>query len=42
MNQQNNKRKVSPDNIPPLGDEPDKKKTGLISIGYMVLFFSLL
>ena len=42
MNQQNNKRKVSPDNIPPLGDDPDKKKNRFnIYWIYGIIFLSI-
>ena len=43
MNQQNSKRKVSPDNIPPLGEEPDKKKNRFnIYWIYGVIFLSII
>jgi AFG3 family protein len=43
MSQQSNKRKVSPDNIPPMGDDGDKKKSKFnIYWIYGVIFLSII
>lgn len=43
MNPQNPKRKISPDNIPPLGEDPDKKKNKFnIYWIYGLVFLSLI
>jgi cell division protease FtsH len=43
MNQQNTKRKISPDNIPPIGDDPEKKKNKFnIYWIYGIIFLSII
>jgi cell division protease FtsH len=43
MNQQNNKKKGSPDNIPPMGDDGDKKKSKFnIYWIYGIIFLSII
>ncbi len=43
MNQQKNKRKISPDNIPPMGDDPDKRKNKFnIYWIYGIIFLSII
>ncbi|MDB5202008.1 MAG: hflB [Ferruginibacter sp.] len=42
MNQQNTKRKISPDNIPPVGEDPKKKPRFNIYWIYGILFLSII
>ncbi|MEO6538709.1 MAG: ATP-dependent zinc metalloprotease FtsH [Ferruginibacter sp.] len=42
MNQQNNKRKVSPDNLPPNGEDPQKKNRFNIYWIYGIIFLSII
>ena len=43
MNQQNTKRKISPDNTPPIGDDPEKKKNKFnIYWIYGIIFISII
>ncbi|MBC7865959.1 MAG: ATP-dependent zinc metalloprotease FtsH, partial [Gloeobacteraceae cyanobacterium ES-bin-316] len=43
MNPQKNKRKISPDNIPPVGDDPEKKKNKLnVYWIYGIIFLSII
>ena len=43
MNQPGSKRKISPDNIPPMGDDPQKKKSKFnIYWIYGIVFLSII